>query len=229
MNQKIKQLVRKIPVIYPLWHGMRLKINEQKERNKKKAFDKYAQEVLADVMKITTEKGYKCVCTDGTLLGPVRDGHLIPWDDDMDFSLLEGVDFDWDRLEKDLVACGFRKYRSIESDGRIGGQSYKKKGVLCDFSTWKPKDVPMAVPVGCFEIPGYVYENGKPAMYQFWEHILPPVTGITTLQMQNIELKIPENYEEVLVGLYGPHWRVPDPNFVADKIEFEKEGTITYY
>ena len=229
MSQKVKQAFRKIPVVYPLWHGMRLKFNEQKEKNKKKAFDKYAMEVLADVMKVTTEKGYKCVCTDGTLLGPIRDGCLIPWDDDMDFSLLEDDIFGWEQFERDMVASGFHKYRTIESDGRISGQSYKKKDVLCDFLIWVPKDAEIEVMLGGFQIPGNTYINGKAAMYQAWKYILPPITGITTLNMQNIEIKIPENYEEVLVALYGKNWRKPDPNFVPEYEEVEKEYIITYH
>ena len=143
MMQQVKQIVRKFPVVYPLWHGMRLKINESREKQKKAAFDKHAMDVLADIMKMTTAKGYSCVCEYGTLLGPVRDGHLIPWDDDMDFAILDTPDFSWERFEKDMLEAGFWKFRTLESESKICSQSYKKKDVLCDFSLAPAGGAPM--------------------------------------------------------------------------------------
>ena len=229
MKQQVKQIFKKIPVVYPLWHGMRLRINENREKRKKAAFDHYAIAVLDDLMKMTTAKGYPCVCIYGTLLGPVRDGHLIPWDDDMDFAILDTPDFSWARFEKDMRDAGFWKYRTLKSEGNICGQSYKKKDVLCDFAIFPVDGEPKMILSGAYEIPGYVYENGKPAMYRVWDEVIPPITGISTMQMDGINIKIPINSEEMLAAAYGEGWRHPDPNFVPAKEEKEKEYTITYF
>lgn len=229
MKSQIKQIVRKIPVVYPLWHGMRLKINENREKQKKAAFDRYAMDVMADVMNMTTAKGYPCVCIYGTLLGPVRDGHLIPWDDDMDFAILESPDFSWERFDADMREAGFWKFRTIEAEGRVHAQSYKKKNVLCDFGLFRADGAPRKTLSGCYEIPGYVYENGKPGMYRVWDEVIPAITGISTMKIDGIDVKIPSNSEEMLAAAYGESWRHPDPNFVPAKEAKEKEYTITYF
>lgn len=47
------------------------------------------ESVLVQAVKLMDENGVRYWITDGTLLGVIRDGHVLPWDDDVDFGVLK--------------------------------------------------------------------------------------------------------------------------------------------
>lgn len=129
MKEQIRNALKKVPIAYNLWHNFRLKINERNEKVKKTSYDKFALEVLNEVSQIVMTSGYKCVCMFGTLLGIVRDGQLLPWDDDIDFAFIPDENFPVEQFEKKLQAAGFWKYRTLVANGVLEEFSYKKE---CD-------------------------------------------------------------------------------------------------
>lgn len=227
---ELKEVLKQcMPHIYKIWHMHRVNQNKRADIHKKKAYDKYGNEILADLFEMVINKEYDVSCYYGTLLGLIRDDCLIPWDDDLDFIILDSDSFSWDRFEKDMIAAGFWKYRTIERDGFVLGQSYKKKDVLCDFTLKEPGNSNEKNFYGGYQIPDVKYVNGEEALYRYWECIAPQTERLIEIEKAGTMVKIPSNYEEVLTSYYGENWKTPDPNFVPDRVEISVPTTITYH
>lgn len=229
MNSRLKNMVRKIPVLYPCWHKLRLAINAKREKNKKEAYRRYSKHILREIFEVVIEKEIKCVCIEGTLLGLIREGQLIPWDDDLDFAIIDDPSFSWDEFEKSMSKKGFWKFRMFEEGGKIVSQSYKKKGVLCDFGVWPDIKDEIEIVYGCYEIPGNIYVSGNIGKYRVWNRKVPGIKGITQKKIDEISVLIPKNSEEILAAIYGKNWRVPDPDFAIKSDEYEREYKATYF
>jgi phosphorylcholine metabolism protein LicD len=217
------------PGIYRIWHYFRLVEIKRKEREKKKSYKLFGYEVLADLFEMVRIKGYKISCYYGTLLGIVRDNQLIPWDDDLDFIILADNTFSWEDFERDMSEAGFWKYRVIERENKIVAQSYKKKGVLCDFGFKNTEHEEEYHLYGCYQIAGNIYCNGTVGLYKYWKCKVPKTETLINRNLAGISLQIPDNYESVLSAFYGENWHIPDPNFKQDREEVQILNKITYY
>lgn len=226
MKDKLKKM---FPALYEIWHNSRLRKNEKNERIKKESYDKYGTEVLNDLFKMVISNNYDVSCYYGTLLGLIRDDKLIPWDDDLDFIILNTKKFSWKKFENDMKRIGFAKYRTIEIDEKIVGQSYVKKGVLCDFSLKNVGNDIEECLYGCYQIEGKHYDNGKEQAYQYWKYQVPQINCLFIKKINDISIKIPANYEGILTAYYGENWRVPDPNFRPDRVSIEVPTKITVH
>lgn len=226
MKEKLKKL---FPTLYKVWHEARLRKNKKKEKLKKESYDKYGTEVLADLFRMVIANNYDVSCYYGTMLGLVRDDELIPWDDDLDFIILNTKEFSWKKFENDMKSAGFSKYRTIEIDDKIVGQSYVKKKVLCDFSLRNPGNDVEECLYGCYQIEGRHYDNGKEQIYQYWKYQVPQISNLIVKKIKNISIKIPENYEDILIAYYGENWRIPDPNFKPNRKSIEVPTKITVH
>ena len=223
-----EKLKAAFPVLYKAWHKMRIKRNERAEKAKKKAYDDFGLEILGDLYSMVYEKNYDVSCYYGTLLGLVRDNKLIPWDDDLDFIILNTPSFTWDQFQRDMNGAGFRLYRTIENETGVIAQSYKKKGVLCDFGLKDTGNQTVESLYGCYEIPGVKYDGKEFSPYRFWVYNVPQIPSLESKKLSGIQVKIPQNYKEILEAYYGKNWGTPDPNFKPDRIPTEVMLRVVY-
>lgn len=71
------------------------------------AIAKHLYQMIHDTQKILEARGVRCVASGGTLLGAVRNGGIIPWDDDADFSIDVKHKRKVGRARPDFENCGY--------------------------------------------------------------------------------------------------------------------------
>lgn len=168
------------------------------DAEEKKRYLLQVDELIKDLQRLTPR-----VCLGfGFVLAHVREGDLIPHDDDLDVlvafdrrecpTLTEGLR----RLEAHLAACGYI----------VSGEMFSHRWVMKPAWDWAFPYVDVFV--------GLV-EDERVSWHPSARHLLeandvfPPVS----VEQFGIECPIPRNPLKYLERTYGEHWRKPDPGF----------------
>jgi SAM-dependent methyltransferase len=148
-------------------------------------------------------RGQELFVTGGTLLGPVRDGRVMPGDDDVDLAYLSrhqnpsDIALEGFELERALHAQGYETVR--HSAGHLQllfpGADGTDRFYLDIFTYF--------VVNGWFHGTFHARERtGKVKIF--------PLRSIT---INGRELRAPAEPEQMLAAIYGPGWHTPDPAF----------------
>jgi SAM-dependent methyltransferase len=155
---------------------------------------------------VRTRLGVSMFVTGGTLLGPVRDGRIMPGDDDVDFAYLSEHDNPSDvvleslRMERALVDAGYEIVRL--SGGHL--QLMFPGGAISDR----------------FYIDIFSYFVCNNWFYGTF-HARERASRVTLLPLVPLDvngrsLPAPAQPEQLLAAIYGAHWRTPDPAFTFE-------------
>lgn len=158
-----------------------------------------AEKTLWQVLAQLAAAGVNAFPTSGTLLGLVREGHLLPFDKDLDI----GLPFaQMEAAAACLQAAGWQ--RKVNIQGLVNPQEWHGHGVALDLCGFLPDAASSRVLSGFwFEGPEHPWSR----ITEFNDFTLQP---LDTADGQVWQLADPE---AILVPLYGDHWRVPDPDF----------------
>ena len=155
-----------------------------------------ANDVLKDLILYMNLERIEYWLAEGTLLGIVRDGQLIPHDTDLDFYLTDALHIE--KIQDFLHKRGFTvgrllKYRGKETQITF----YDENELLIDFLVWeesKGQEFHWFGP----EIKGRRSQES---------HFFHPATYIT---WQNIEIRTFNNFVRWLEMVYGEGWTIPE-------------------
>jgi hypothetical protein len=139
--------------------------------------------------------GVKAWLQGGALLGMMRDGAPIGWDNDVDFGIMDG---DWSaEAANALTAAGFEFERDF-SHGRYYQSRWRRAGVMYDlFHYYARGDTLYCVTWG----PTGPFRN-------VWSAFTP-----TRMTLNGLNVYTPGNPVRYLEQQYGD-WRVPRPDWV---------------
>lgn len=148
-------------------------------------------------------RGQELFVTGGTLLGPVRDGRVMPGDDDVDLAYLSrhqnpsDIALEGFELERALHAQGYETVR--HSAGHLQllfpGADGTDRFYL-DIFTY-------------FEVNGWFHGTFHARERSGKVRIFP----LRRLTINGRELPAPAEPEQMLAAIYGPGWHTPDPAF----------------
>jgi phosphorylcholine metabolism protein LicD len=143
---------------------------------------------LIDINNVCKRLNVPCWLQDGTLLGLIRDGKLIPWDNDADMGCHED---NWnDQVSEELKNLGF----SVENRPGIGPR-YTKGENSVDIFIYRTED------------------NGLWSWSAFRNKVEyrfdMPKFSTREMEFWGENFLIPENPEEWLFIKYGKSWRTP--------------------
>ena len=148
--------------------------------------------MLFNVVKLLEEEGVEYWLDFGTLLGLVRDGAIIEWDEDVDISVWQTS---YDKLEKikpKLVEFGYKVENDKNGACRIFLTTEKKLWV--DIYYWK-------------KLKNGTYQQVSPGFDSRISNFPLSLLGnFTTINFSGKDFVIPEKYEEKLTKMYQ-NWK----------------------
>ena len=162
-----------------------------------------AGKVLLEIRQLLNDANIIFFLRHGTCLGAVRDGELIPWDDDIDIGSIIGMH----NLDKPSILqaiAGFKRagfqVKVLETDFHIGVE-LSKLGIPVDWTCYRVFEKSILQYPGV-KIPVQLYED------------------LSTVSLLDKPFLVPSPPEEYLTLKYGPDWRVPKKTgFEADIID----------
>lgn len=148
--------------------------------------------------------GYITYICSGTLLGAIRNGDLLPNDDDVDLGILLESSHPADlslqsyRLEDQLVDLGYVIVRHSNAHLQVSFlyESGEVDHYIDIFSAFYRSDDEFCQP---FHLRAAVPRSS--------------ITPVGTLKLGGVPFPTPAVPEDWLAGCYGPEWRMPDPSF----------------
>jgi len=152
-----------------------------------------AIEALALALEALTAAGARHWVTYGTLLGLVREGRLLPHDDDIDLAV--DADADASRITATMAARGFR----ADVEERDGEGVIKQKFELG----------PILVDLFFVRKNGTLWTDLSGAGKHSLVRSTHPAVEIVHKRLGGLELPVPAETEAYLVHCYGPGWRQP--------------------
>lgn len=158
------------------------------------------EQQLWQLLSLLAQAGVRAFPTAGTLLGLVRDGHLLPFDKDLDL----GLPFSQMQLAIDcLLQQGW--WEESASNSLINPRSFRhRSGLVVDLCGIDP------VPGSKLSIGGF-WKAGIPTEWQRVIHY--PVLQLKKTSRPEGNIWLLRNPEQLLSSLYGPSWTKPDPYF----------------
>ena len=163
----------------------------------------YGCRILRTVDEIIRQGGLPVTPYYGTLLGLVREGHLLRHDADMDYAILAN-EFDLKSFYKSLKEVGFYFERFETINGNLSEFSVRYKEVSVDFFVLS-KDRERNVWVSL-----------QPLDSDFVRYEYPDVNAYKDISCSGMTLRVVEGCEQQLDVIYG-QWRVVDKNWHGKK------------
>lgn len=214
MLRKLKKNLKKVSIIYKPYRKVINKIEHGKYLKRVEYLHKYGYGICNKISNSLLDNNIKFFYSYGSLLGLIREKEFIKHDEDIDIAVLKTDDFDWKVLENSLTKIGLKKYREFILDNEIVEQSYSYDIINIDFFLLIKEDDHM-VNYGFIRYDNNEYESN----YDFTtlQRITSEVSNIIECYSHDALFMIPENYNEYLVDLYGPNWKIPNSKWSPEE------------
>lgn len=225
IKEALRLFLRKIPWLYNRVHEKRVKKEEIEKMKKAGSLGKHGLEEAAEICNALTEKGFPVFLTYGSLLGVVRSGAFMDFDDDLDLGVLvkeaAGEDF-LKSLDEAMGTIGYENVRYFLFRDKVREVSYGKEGLTVDIFLYETTEDSSIV--YSFRRYGDVFYK-TPSEFSVIYFKVPPIPGVVIREEEPF-LPVPIGAENLLREIYGEGWKVPDPNWKSgqEPCRFEIKG-----
>lgn len=147
----------------------------------------------------------------GTLLGIIREKHLLAHDMDIDVAVLAENEELPDQLSRYLSANGCIHYCTYSlKDGGVVEDSYLYNGIKFDINYYR-RENGRDICYLMYREPDRQYEAGELSVVKL---SVPSISGIQTVGFAGGQINVPTKAEAYLAARYGVNWRIPDKNYL---------------
>ena len=207
MIEIIKNVLRNSPFTRKMYAYLR----ELKLSNKQHKLQKSGVKLMIFVQNLLSSENVKFFFDMGTLLGIIREGHLLSHDFDLDIGVFATSEKKQQSIRDMLVSnnCRLIKACYVDNVGIIQ-ESYIKYGIKFDIAYYYSFDDKID---SCFLfVPSFI-GNQTPQSRDVLELRCDTITGTKTVDFLGISVSVPNEPEKYLAQRYGENWRLPDKNY----------------
>lgn len=166
--------------------------------------------LLTVVQTLLRRAGVESFADFGTLLGLVREGHLLDHDLDLDLGVVVTDEVDIHRIRIAMERFGFQVWREYFKGDEMVEASFRLMGIKVDLSYYRV-DENSARTWLFYRDPEKEY---GPSDRDIVEMTYSSIGELTTLEAEGAQIWVPSNAEQLLEEKYGPHWRTPDKGWI---------------
>lgn len=228
MIVKLKNVIKKCKPLSKMYYSCRKLYNLKKKRKNQKKLKKFGNELAKTLFEALANKPITYFFTFGSLLGLVREGHFISYDDDMDVGIINSGVNTLQILESCLLPKGFKKLHSFSVNGQIQEVAFSWKGLKVDFFLYTIIDSCTMITYEFVRRQGGNYAKNE---FSVAKISATPIKSTIIKNINGINYMLPYPEGQYLAETYGETWRTPDPNWVATNNPRWgiMENTIGYY
>lgn len=174
-------------------------------RKKNRGLHEKGYEYLSKIDEILTRNGIKYFVTYGSLLGVIREGKFMDYDNDIDFGIIKTEKFSWENLEKSMQEIGMVKKHQFLLNDKITEQTYVATALSVDFFLYEEENGKSI---------SYIYYHKKDEEYQENQFSVAVnstslISDVKRIPFQTGTVAVPSNPELFLREIYGEDWRTP--------------------
>lgn len=177
---------------------------------KRRAIQANGIPLMALVQKLLSELGIISFADFGTLLGLIREGHLLAHDLDSDMGVIINNEDDLARIKLKLERFGLTPWRQYVYGDKIVEESYRFNGIKVDLNYYRITDKESKTWL-FYRAPGVTYSNNERNIVEMH---YSPIKNFKRLYIQGYEITIPANAEQLLEEKYGKNWKIPDTGWI---------------
>lgn len=211
---ELKMHIKRVPLVKGIYDRLTAKRQNAVLQAQRTALQTEGTSMTRAIEEALSQENVEFFIHFGSLLGLIRAGKFMDFDSDVDYGIFINDNFTWQDLERVLEERGFVKEKQFLFHGKVTEQSYKLGALSVDFFGCERDDEHTYVNV-YFRKQGHIYHSSL-------EHHVSrlkmyPFAGVKELEVAGTTYHVPDEPEKLLASIYTENWRIPDPNWVAER------------